>query len=73
MYTFSPFDNPPYYGLPQNIPPAEVFERLVVNAPTPGVYIVSAHYVARMKTVSPAWSQYKPIDRIGESLWVYAF
>jgi hypothetical protein len=73
MYTFSPFDNPPYYGLPQNIPRAEAFERLVVKAPTPGVYIVSAHYVARMKTVSPAWSRYKPIDRIGESLWVYAF
>jgi hypothetical protein len=73
MYTFSPFDNPPYYGLPQNIPPAEAFERLVVKAPTPGVYIVSAHYVARMKSVSPAWSRYQPIDRIGESLWVYAF
>jgi hypothetical protein len=26
-----------------------------------------------MKSVSPAWSQYKPIDRIGESLLVYAF
>jgi len=73
MYTFSPFDNPPYYGLPANIPPSEAFERLVKRYPQPGVYIISAHYVARLRTVSPAWSKYKPIDRIGESLLVYAF
>jgi 4-amino-4-deoxy-L-arabinose transferase-like glycosyltransferase len=73
LYTFSPFDNPPYYGLPANIPPSEAFERLVKKYPQPGVYIISAHYVARIRTVSPAWSQYKPIDRIGESLLVYAF
>jgi dolichyl-phosphate-mannose-protein mannosyltransferase len=73
MYTFSPFDNPPYYGLPQNIPSEEAFDRLVRNRPSPGVYIISAHYVARMKTVSRDWNEYKPIDRIGESLLVYKF
>lgn len=73
MYTFSPFDNPPYYGLPQNIPQAEAFERLVIKTPAPGIYIISAHYVARIRSVNPAWNQYKPIDRIGESLWVFAF
>jgi hypothetical protein len=73
LYTFSPFDNPGYYGLPANIPPSQAFERLVTKYPTQGVYIISAHYVARMKTVSPAWTKYKPVDRIGESLWVYAF
>jgi 4-amino-4-deoxy-L-arabinose transferase-like glycosyltransferase len=73
LYTFSPFDNPPYYGLPANIPPSQAFERLVKQHPTPGTYIISAHYVARIKNVNPAWSKYKPIDRIGESLLVYAF
>jgi hypothetical protein len=73
VYTFSPFDNPPYYGLPPNIPPSAAYGRLVANYPSRGIYILSAHYVARMKSVSPAWSQYKPIDRIGESLLVYAF
>jgi Dolichyl-phosphate-mannose-protein mannosyltransferase len=73
VFTFSPFDNPPYYGLPPNIPPSEAYARLVANHPSRGIYILSAHYVARMKSVSPAWSQYKPIDRIGESLLVYAF
>jgi hypothetical protein len=73
LYTFSPFDNPPFYGLPPNIPPEQAFQQLVARRPAPGVYIISAHYVARMKTVSPAWREFKPVDRIGESLLVYAF
>jgi hypothetical protein len=73
MYTFSPWDNPSYYGLPANIPPSDAFERFVVQYPKPGFYIISAHYVARLKTVSPVWKKSKPVDRIGESLWVYAF
>ena len=73
LYTFSPLDNPAYYGLPANIPSSQVLERLVTRYPAQGVYIISAHYVARIKTVSPAWSKYKPVDRIGESLLVYAF
>jgi hypothetical protein len=73
LYTFSPFDNPPYYGLPHNIPQSDAFHRFLEERPTPGIYIISAHYVTRMKTVSPAWRQYKPIDRIGESLLVYSF
>ncbi len=73
MYSFSPLDNPPYYGLPPNIPRSEVFEKLVSNRPAKGVYIISAHYAVRMRTANPVWNIYKPIDRIGESLWVYAF
>ena len=73
LYSFSPLDNPQYYGLPPNIPPSEAYQRLLVNRPTPGIYIISAHYVTRMKTVNPAWSTYQPVDRIGESLWVYVF
>jgi len=73
LYTFSPYDNPAYYGLPANIPQSEALQRLVLRHPASGVYIISAHYVARMKAVSPAWRQYKPADRIGESLLVYRF
>jgi 4-amino-4-deoxy-L-arabinose transferase-like glycosyltransferase len=73
LYTFSPLDNPAYYGLPRNIPPQEAFGRLVTRRPEPGTYIISSHYVARIRSVNPAWEAYKPIDRIGESLWVYAF
>lgn len=73
LYTFSPYDNPSYYGLPRNIPPAEAFGRLVSRRPPAGVYIISAHHVARMRSVNPAWESYKPVDRIGESLLVYSF
>jgi hypothetical protein len=72
LYTFSPFDNPEYYGLPPNIPTEEAFEKLI-SPPKGATYIVSAHYVARMKTMSPLWRDSKPVQRIGESLWVYVF
>jgi hypothetical protein len=73
MRSFSPSDNPEYYGLPPDIPLSETFKRLGAQRPSPGVYIVSAHYVARMRGVSREWQTYVPIDRIGDSLWVYAF
>ena len=73
VYSFSPFDNPAYYGLPRNLQPSEAFGRLLAKQPAPGVYIISAHYVTRMRAVDPAWRKYKPVDRIGESLWVYEF
>lgn len=73
MHTFSPIDNPRYYGLPADIPLSESFRLLVAQRPAAGIYIVSAHYVARMRGVSREWQTYKPVDRIGDSLWVYAF
>ena len=71
--SFSPFDNPPYYGLPANLPAPQTAARLLSKPPAPGTYIVSGHYVARMKALDPAWRPYQPVDRIGESLWVYRF
>jgi hypothetical protein len=59
--------------LPRNLQPSEARDRLLGKRPSPGVYIISAHRVIRMAQVDPAWKTYKPIDRIGESLWVYAF
>ena len=73
MFTFSPLDNPQYYGLPRNLAVSEVPGRLFGKRPDPGVYIISAHRVIRMRQVDPAWKIYKPADRIGESLWVYEF
>jgi len=75
IYAFDPFDGPgtEYYGLPRNLGIAEIREKLLFNRPSAGTYIISTHYIIRMRHVSPAWKTYKPIDRIGESLWVYAF
>jgi hypothetical protein len=73
LYSFSPLDNPQYYGLPRNLQPSEVREQLFGKRPAPGVYIISAHKVIRMRLADPAWKMYQPMDRIGESLWVYRF
>jgi predicted membrane-bound dolichyl-phosphate-mannose-protein mannosyltransferase len=73
LCTFSPFDNPGYYGLPPNLLPPQLMERVLYKSPPSGNYIISAHWVARMKTFDPAWRSYRPVDRIGESLWVYRF
>jgi hypothetical protein len=73
IYSLSPIDNPPYYGLPPNLPTAQVADRLLFKKPQQGVYIISAHHIARMRQVDPAWRKYVPVDRVGQSLWVYAF
>ena len=73
LYSFSPFDNPPYYGLPANVPAHQIAARLQSKPPVAGTYIISGHYVARMKAMYPTWRSYQPVDRIGESLWVYRF
>ena len=72
---FNPFEGPgsQYYGLPRNVRDREVIEQMLIRTPTPGTYIISSHYVARLSHLNPAWKIYKPIDRIGESLLVYAF
>jgi hypothetical protein len=69
LYSFSPFDNPRYYGLPQN----QSWRPLLYKPPLPGVHIISAHHLTRLRALDPAWRKYKPVDRIGESLWVYRF
>jgi hypothetical protein len=75
ILAFDPFNGPgtEYYGLPKNLQGMDIFNKLILKRPAPGIYIISAHYVTRMTQVNPAWKMYKPIDRIGESLWVYTF
>jgi len=71
--SFSPFDNPQAYGLPRNLLGPEMMNRVMFKEPPPGTYIISAHYLARMKVLDPAWRSYRPVDRIAGSLWVYRF
>jgi Dolichyl-phosphate-mannose-protein mannosyltransferase len=73
IYSFSPLDNPPYYGLPQYLVPPDSWARLLYRQPASGVYIISAHHLTRLRAYDPAWRKYKPVDRIAESLWVYRF
>ena len=75
IFFFNPFGGPgsEYYGLGKNIEYSEVIDRLVAHRPKEGTYIISSHFVVRMGHVNPAWKTYRPVDRIGESLWVYTF
>ena len=66
---FSGFDNPGYYGLRSLV---RAPKQLVFKAPDPGTYIISAHNIAWMKAVDPAWRMYRPVDHVG-SMWVYQF
>jgi hypothetical protein len=73
MWSFSPFDNPEYYGLPPNLPGHEASPQLLHKRPPPGLYIISAHNLARLRLQDQAWQLYRPVDRIGHSLWVFEF
>lgn len=65
---------PEYYRLPGNLSSSrEGLDRLVTKVPSPGTYILSSHFVTRISHIYMHWQAYKPIDRIGESLWVYKF
>jgi hypothetical protein len=75
LFFFSPFGAfaPQYYGLPANLSSVDVMYRLVYYKPAPGTYIVSSHFATRVGHMYKHFQAYKPIDRIGESLWVYRF
>jgi Dolichyl-phosphate-mannose-protein mannosyltransferase len=75
LFFFSPFDAfaSQYYGLPASLSNVDVMFRLVYYKPTPGTYIVSSHFATRVGHMYKHFQAYKPIDRIGESLWVYRF
>jgi 4-amino-4-deoxy-L-arabinose transferase-like glycosyltransferase len=70
---FSPLERPDYYGLPPSVSWPDAVHHLAATPPAPGVYIISAHRVVRMRAMNAEWNRYKPVDRIGESLWVYVF
>jgi hypothetical protein len=74
VLSFSPLDNPAYYGGP--VPKRndlDTYRMMVSGNVHPGVYIVSAHHLIRMMYTRPEWHTSHAIDRIGESLWVYQF
>ena len=59
---------------------AETFDLADVEHPRPGLYAISAHYLAYFRKLAALegadsdWlSKYEPIDRIGYSIYVYRF
>ena len=74
-YFFDGFSEggPAYYHLPGVLTWDETLRRVVLGVPSPGTYILTSHFVTRARHEFIHWRDYKPIDKIGESLWVYKF
>ncbi len=62
-----------YYGIPGVLSNDDVMDRLISGVPAPGTYILSSQFVTRVCETYRHWRAYMPVDRIGESLWVYTF
>lgn len=71
LLSFSPYDNPSYYGIQCIRPPQEAWSAIFSN-PQPGYYAVSAHWVARAKGLGFDWkSKYPLTANIGNSMFVF--
>jgi hypothetical protein len=74
LLPFSPFDSPRHYGI--NRPSRDdisTYRMMISDGRHPGIYIVSAHHLARMMYIRPEWNPRNAIDRIGDSMWVFQF
>ena len=73
IYTFSIFDNPSYYGIHGVRPNSKEWTAIVTSPrPAPGVYVVSAHWLAIMKAIGIDWmKKYPVIGNLGYSMYVF--
>jgi hypothetical protein len=67
LLSFSPYDNPNYYGIHQT--DRTSFDS---NSPPPGIYVVSAHRLTRLKLQGfDMLSRYPVIGHLGYSMYVF--
>lgn len=71
LISFSPYDNPEYYGIHCTRPPQEEWVA-IFNNPQPGIYAVSAHWLARVTALGFDWKNRFPmIANLGNSMFVF--
>jgi hypothetical protein len=71
LMSFSPYDNPEYYGIHCIRPPQDDWVN-IFSHPEPGIYVVSAHWLARAKGMGFDWkSRYPIIANLGNSMFVF--
>ncbi len=71
LISFSIYDNPEHYGIHCTRPPQKEW-RGIFEHPTPGIYAVSANWVARAKGLGDDWKLRFPIlARVGGSIFVF--
>jgi hypothetical protein len=67
LFSFSPHDNPKYYGINQT-----GITSLNPNSPPPGIYVVSAHRLTRLKLKGfDMLSRYPVIGHLGYSMYIF--
>jgi len=73
LFSFSPYDNPEYYGINCDRPSLEEWARIIASPRlAPGVYVVSARTLARQKALGVDWmSRYPVIGNLGYSMYVF--
>jgi Dolichyl-phosphate-mannose-protein mannosyltransferase len=71
LISFSPYDDPEYYGIRCIRPPQEEWPGLFEH-PQPGTYVISAHWLARAKGLGFDWKlRYPVIADVGDSMFVF--
>ena len=71
LLSFSPYDNPQYYGIHCVRPPQEEWLAIFRN-PQPGFYAISAHWLARAKGLGFDWKlRYPVVADVGNSMFVF--
>jgi hypothetical protein len=74
LFSFSLYDNPDYYGIKQTRLPAQEVNGVSVSpkSPPPGVYVLSAHVLNRLKIRGIDWlSRYPVIGHLGYSMYIF--
>jgi hypothetical protein len=67
LFSFSPFDNPNYYGINQT-----GLTTFNPNSPPSGIYVVSAHRLTRLKLQGfDMLSRYPVIGHLGYSMYIF--
>ena len=71
LLSFSAYDNPEYYGIHCIRPPQDEWMAILSN-PQPGMYAISAHWLARAKGLGYDWKKKFPISAdIGNSIYLF--
>jgi hypothetical protein len=71
LMSFSPYDNPQYYGIQCTVPPRTDWFK-ILSRPNPGFYAISAHLLARAKGLGIDWQIRFPIvANAGNSMFVF--
>jgi 4-amino-4-deoxy-L-arabinose transferase-like glycosyltransferase len=71
LLPFSLYSNPNYYGIRCTRPPRQEWEE-IFSHPQPGIYAVSANWVARAKGLGYDWKkQYPILAHVGYSMFIF--